>query len=69
MRDIEIKLKIKERMEKIQTDMETGYHLEDPEVVSANIMQVSKFWSILSEEDKDYIQAAKIAIRDKLEWK
>ena len=69
MRDIEIKLKIKERMDKIQTDMGSGYHLENPEVVSANIMQVSKFWSVLSEEDKEYIQAAKIAIKDRLEWK
>ena len=42
MRDIEIKSKIKERMEKIQTDMEAGYHLEDPEVVSANILTVRR---------------------------
>tara|TARA_B100001057_G_C22284054_1_gene731941 strand:+ start:197 stop:385 length:189 start_codon:yes stop_codon:yes gene_type:complete len=48
--------------------MEAGYHLKDQEVVSVNIMQVSKFWSVLSEEDKEYIQAAKIAIRDKPEW-
>jgi hypothetical protein len=31
-------------------------------------MRVSCFWSILSEEDREYIQCAQDAIEDKLEW-
>lgn len=30
---------------------------------------VSKFWPILSDEEKDFIQAARIAILEQREWK
>ena len=56
-------------MDQIKTDMGAGYHLENPAAVSKNIMQVTKFWSALSEEEKDYLQAARIAIDERLEWK
>lgn len=60
--------KIKKRMDQLQEWMESDYHLERPEVVSEHIREITKFWSVLQEEDKDYIHGAKYAIAENLVW-
>lgn len=60
--------KINERMDTLQSWMESNYHLESPETVAAHILTVSKFWSALSEEDRDYIHACRYAIEEELPW-
>jgi len=63
-----VKEKINERMDQLQAWMESNYHLEHPKEVEEHIQTVSKFWSALSEEDRDYIQGARFAIESKMEW-
>jgi hypothetical protein len=63
-----LRLKIEERMDKLQALMESNQHLENPAEAYNLTMRVSCFWSILSEEDREYIQCAQDAIEDKLEW-
>ena len=63
-----VKDKINERMDKLQAWMESNYHLEHPDDVIDLIQSVSKFWSVLSEEDRDYIHGAQYAIEEKMEW-
>jgi len=60
--------KIKERMDILQDMMEDNVHLDSPDVVEEHIITVSKFWSVLSEEDRDYIHGARYAIEEKMEW-
>ena len=62
------RLKIKQRMDILQDWMEQNYHLKRPEVVEEHIQTVSKFWSALSEEDRDYIHGCRFAIEEKMEW-
>ena len=62
------RLKIKQRMDILQDWMEQNYHLKRPEVVEEHIQTVSKFWSALSEEDRDYIHGCRYAIEKKMEW-
>lgn len=66
-----VKAKINQRMDKLQEMMESDYHFEQPEEVYEHTLTVSKFWSVLSEEDRDYIQAAQDAIETKsdISWK
>ena len=64
-----LKEKINSRMDQIQEWMESNYHLEHADEVYDHTLSVSKFWSVLSEEDRDYIQAAQMACEEKLEWK
>jgi len=64
-----VQKKINERMDILQNWMENNYHLKRPEVVKEHIESISKFWSVLSEEDKDYIQGCQYAIEEKFEWK
>ena len=64
-----IKEKINKRMDTIAMMMESNTHLKDPETVMETIASVSKFWSALEQDDRDYINAARGAIEDQLEWK
>ena len=63
-----LRKKIQERLDKLQAIMESNQHLENPAEAYNLTMRVSCFWSILSEEDREYIQCAQHAIEDKLEW-
>lgn len=63
-----VQRKIKERMDKLQEHMESNYHLENPQEVEELIESVTKFWSVLQEEDMDYIQGARFAIENKTDW-
>ena len=65
---VSVRDKINERMDTLQSWMESNYHLESPETVAAHILSVSKFWSALSEEDRDYIHACRYAIEEELPW-
>ena len=55
-------------MDILQSWMEKNYHLKRPEVVKEHIESISKFWSVLSEEDRDYIQGCQYAIEEKMQW-
>ena len=65
---IGLRQKIEERMDRLQEAMESNLHLSDPEVVEEMIASVSKFWEVLSEEDRDYIQGAQYAIEEQASW-
>ncbi len=49
--------------------MESNHHLKNKEEVYELTLNISKFWSVLSEEDRDYIQAAQYAIDKGIEWR
>jgi hypothetical protein len=67
--DNPIQVKIKERMDVLQHWMETNYHLTNSEEVEEHIRTITKFWSVMVDEDKDYIHGARHAIEEKMEWK
>jgi len=60
--------KINQRMDVLQAMMEDNVHLHRPDIVEQHIQTVSKFWSVLSDEDKDYIHGARYAIEEKVKW-
>jgi len=66
-----LKDKINQRMDILQAWMEEDYHLKRPQVVYDHTLTISKFWSVLSEEDKEYIQCVQDAITEKstISWK
>jgi uncharacterized protein YydD (DUF2326 family) len=65
---ISVKEKIKTRMDHLQQCMEGQAHIDRPDYVKDVIDTVSKFWSVLSEEDRDYVQAAIFALEEKKQW-
>lgn len=61
--------RIEDRLDALVDMMESQTHLSDPELVEAHIQTITKYWSILSDEDKDYIHASRWAIEKQSEWK
>ena len=64
----ELRDKITIRMDHLQALMESNSHLNRRDYVLEVIASVSKFWSVLSEEDQDYIHGARYVIDENLEW-
>jgi hypothetical protein len=60
---------IKERLDELQDLLDNNIHLEDRELVEQLIQSVSKFWSILEEGDREYIEAARYALEFQKVWK
>jgi hypothetical protein len=55
-------------MDELQEMMESNKHLEKQFEVDNKISSVTKFWSVLSEEDKDYIHACRHALEYQTKW-
>jgi len=49
--------------------MNGNQHLADPDGIEEKVSNVSKFWSALSEEDRDFIDGVRWAIEEKAKWK
>lgn len=60
--------KLKLRMDELQRCMESNEHLSNPSKVEEVIDSVNFAFHVLSEEDREYIQMAQVALEDKLEW-
>ena len=64
-----LKEKIKLRLDEIEDLMNGNQHLLDPVSLEEMVSNVSKFWSVLSEEDRDFIDGVRWAIEEKAKWK
>jgi len=65
----DLKEKIQYRLDQIEMLMYQDYHLKNPDEVMNQTLHVSKFWSILSEEDRDFIQGVQSSIEEGWSWK
>ena len=68
MKEPNLRQKLDQRMDQLQIMMEDDMHLYDPEGVIAHIDSITFAWSVLSEEDRDYVQASQWAIDEQLPW-
>lgn len=55
-------------MDQLQEMMENNVHLERQFEVEEHICTVTKFWSVLNDEDKDYIHACRHALEYQSRW-
>jgi 5,10-methenyltetrahydromethanopterin hydrogenase len=66
---MKLREKITQRMDDLQRMMENNIHLINPDKVAIQISSVSKYWSVLDDEDRDYIHGARHALEEKTEWR
>jgi protein tyrosine/serine phosphatase len=64
----DLKEKINDFMNTLQKNMENNDHINNQYAVQELINDVSQYWPILSEEDREYIQAAQQAIDEQISW-
>lgn len=65
---MDLKEKIENRMDHLQKLMEGQAHIDRPEYVRDVLESISKFWSALSGDDKEYIQMCQWAIDEQRPW-
>ena len=65
----DLKERIQHRLDQIEMLMYQDYHLKNPDEVMLQTLSVSKFWSILSEEDRDFVQGVQSSIEEGWSWK
>lgn len=65
----DLRQRITERMDYLQECMESNVHLEKPQEILELMSNITKFWSVLSEEDQDYLHAARYAVEEQHEWR
>ena len=66
-----VREKIKARLDTLEVDLKAGKHLASDEgkaEVEALCESASKFFSVLSDEDRDFINAARLAIDSNMAW-
>ena len=60
--------KIQERLDGLQHMMQTQTHLENPELVTEKLESVTKFWSVLSEEEREFVSAVRVVTTEQRSW-
>jgi hypothetical protein len=65
----DLRTKINLRLDELEDMMNNNQHLTEPELVSEKADSIGKFWSVLSDEDKDYVDGVRWAIEEKVVWK
>lgn len=61
--------KIERKMASLEHLMNTQMHITLPYSVTEAIHGLSIYWGHMGDADKDYVQCARIALEEKLEWK
>ena len=64
-----IKDRIQKRLDVLEFMMDNNIHLADPDGCMEYTLTISKFWVVLSEEDRDFIQGCQSSIEAGWEWK
>ena len=64
-----IRQRIEDRLNLIEQMLISQMHISDPDFAFETIATVSKFYSVLTEEQRDFINAARWAIDEQKEWK
>jgi len=62
---------IDDRMDQVQAWMESNHHMKNEEgnqEVWDMILKLTRAWSVLTEEDRDYIECAKDAVLERRNW-
>lgn len=65
---MDLRQKINHRLDMLQEMLENNEHLDNPTKAYDLTLRISPFWSILSEEDREYVQCAQHAIEDLTPW-
>ena len=64
----DLREKIELRMQILEQMMERNMHIKDPETVLQFFDRLNYCWSVLNEEDRDFIHGAQFALEEQMEW-
>lgn len=64
----QIRIKVVKRLDEIERMVKQQIHLTNPEKVVDLLSEVDKFFTVLTEDEKDFIGAVSFATRTKTRW-
>ena len=62
-----IRERIQVRLDQLAKLLETQSHIHAPELVTKKLESVAKFWSVLSETEREYIASVRFALKEGVE--
>jgi len=65
------KTHIDDRVDQVQAWMESNHHMKSEEAnqeVWDMILKLTRAWGVMSDEDKEYIEIAKVAVLERRNW-
>ena len=60
---------IKAKMHHLEKSLLNQVHMNDPIEFLTQLMSLSKYFHLMSDEDRDYVNCAKEALEEQIEWK
>ena len=63
-----IREKIQERLDELQRMMGSQLHLSNPELVTETLESVTKFWSTLGEDEREFVAAVRVCLGESTAW-
>lgn len=67
-----VQTKIAKRLDALENALRAGEHLKSAEGVLYTLLlihHVSKFWRVLTDEERDFVNAARFAVEEEHEWR
>lgn len=61
--------KINEQLDKLEIALTSQQHISSPETVGAQLEVLSMYFHVMNDEDRDYVNCARVALEDKIEWR
>ena len=59
---------IKEKLDQLQQSLLNGEHLQNPGEFEIQLSELSLYFPLMSDEDRDYVHCARVALEDQLVW-
>ena len=60
---------INQKLDELETALTSQQHISSPETVSEVLDVLSVLFHLMNDDDKDYVQCARVALEDKIEWR
>ena len=60
---------ITQKLDELETAMISQQHISSPETVGALLDVLSALFHLMSDDDRDYVHCARIALEEKIEWR
>ena len=68
MKERTIRQKIEQRMDDLENSLKMQTHLKEPTAIGDLIESISKFYSILTEDQREFVQCARLAVLEQRHW-
>jgi hypothetical protein len=68
---VTVREKIQRRLDDLEAKLQAGEHLDSVQGligVLVAIDSVSKLWRVLTDEERDFLHAARLAVEEEREW-